>query len=219
MPRIHCFGNSHIWALIGGEGKNDERIEYAEEGVDLVGWKFGSSGATAFGLMKRGSDTGAGEKIIATLDCEPGFKDILMVFGEVDVSSHIGNHGRSIEEETSAAIERYAEYLRLLAGRHDTGLIMVTTVIPHSATFRGDDGPRIRKICSLWNSSLYEVCQREGFVYVDWYDILDDSDDVRDGILREDLCRDPLDPGECHLSDSARPLLIRAVLAAYHRLD
>lgn len=217
--RIYCFGNSHIWALVGGEGTSDVRIEHTEGDLELVGWKLGSSGATAYGLSKKGSTTGAGESIVRILDEEPGKKDVLMIFGEVDVSDHVGHHAGE-DDDIRSAIDRYVEYLKTIEARQDTGLVMVTSAVPHHSHFRGSDRERILRITRKWNSLLESSLEPTGMTYVDWFDSVDIAGgSPADGEIDDSFAKNASDPGERHMNPLIRPVLVGAIRSALLRLD
>jgi hypothetical protein len=216
---IYCFGNSHVWSLVGGFCKQADRIESSDEDLEFLGWKLGDSGATAYGLMKKGSATRAGENIIKILDEEPGKKDVLMVFGAVDVIVHIGKHGQDEDTEVANAINKYNEYLKILEARNDTGLILVTSTVAYSHNFKPHDHERIKRISAKWNKSLQDICVGS-IVYVDWYDCVDTFNaSKRDGEVDDNLERNPADPNEMHMSLDVRPILIKSIRSAILRYD
>lgn len=212
MDRLYIFGNSHVWCILGSEGASDTRLESRDGDLELVGWKLGGSGATAYGLVKRNSTTRAGESIVRLLDAEPGQKTVLMVFGEVDVSEHIGRRGVPEDESIRDTVAQYIRYLRDLVARPDVDSVLVASVVPHKSGYHADDGPRIRRICEGWCREISTALADEpGMTYVDWYSAI--PKDSNGDILREFELR-PGDMNDCHMATSLRPLLLQKVREA-----
>lgn len=209
---VHVFGNSHVWTLFGlYGGPNDTRMQTVlDDGTVLWGWKLGSTGATAWGLANPNSQTGAGSAIVRILDADPTpAKTVLMVFGEVDVSGFIGPN-----RPAELAVGRYAGYLHGIQSRPDVRQVIVASVVPHSRTFHGDQHDRIVANCDDWNIHLMLECRTRGLTYLDWYTPLDLADGEADGNVPDFLEHNANDPGECHLSPDARPILAAALRAS-----
>lgn len=217
--RLHCFGNSHVWSILG-PGPNDARIERTDGDLELVGWKLGNSGATAFALPMHNTSSGAGDHIVSILDAEPGQKDVLMVFGEVDISTHIGHHGVPDGEDLDRTVARYAAFCKTILDRPDTGLVLVASAVPHSHIFRAGEHRHLIALSEGWNERLLRYCDELGLTYVDWYRCLDGADgSPYDGEVEDLLARNPSDPDECHLSEHARPFLMASIRVALERLN
>ncbi len=212
---LHCFGNSHLFALFGhaSNGSSDElmTLDAQTGGPNLRGWKLGSSGATAYGLMKANSRTGAGDSIIRILNEEQGMKDVLLVFGEVDVSVHIGNHGLDEDDDVRRVVARYVEFVTMLMDRPDIGRVLVTSMIPHHAGL--NEFHRILRITMKWNQAIRSAVELAGLTYVDWFDCIANDD----GSVLSGLCHNDLDNGELHLSKTAQSILYDAVKTALLR--
>lgn len=186
----------------------------------MVGWKFSNTGATAWGLLNENSRTGAGVGIKKILDSEPGQKDVLLCFGEVDVVDHIGKHGTPEDESLRQTVDRYMQFCREILDRPDTGVVLVTSTIPHSKIFRGSDHDRLRSLSERWNALVMTGCDANGLTYVDWYDCIDGAfGSPRDGNVEDIGEHDPTSPNERHMSDAVRPVLLAQVRAALLRLD
>jgi hypothetical protein len=217
---LHCFGNSHVWSLIGSFGLSDQRIESSDGDLRTVGWKLGGSGATAWALPDHGTTSGAGDKIVGILDSIPGKKDVLMVFGEVDVTEHIGKHGEDITASIDHAVARYASYLTMIEKRDDTGLVLVASTVPHSHRFRPIEHELLKSISRQWNAALEAACEPLNLTYVDWYDCVDSAfGSPLDGEVEDCGERNPGDPEERHMSDAVRPILLSAVRSALLRYE
>lgn len=208
--KLYVFGNSHIWALVGGEGRSDEEIKCSAGGLMMTGWKFSNSGATAYGLLKKNSVSRAGERIIEILDADPEpVKDMLLVFGEVDVTEHIGQHGVEEDESVATAISRYVEYIKTLIDRQDTGRILIASAIPHIPGFRNQQCERIRRVLIKWCSSLKEaVASLPKVSYVDWLHALPIDKNYD---LPAQYVLHPNDPMDCHMSPSNQPILLEEI--------
>ncbi len=218
--RLHCFGNSHLWTLIGGSPCANMRLELNVDEFELIGWKLGASGATAYALLDHDTASGAGDRIPALLDLEDGDKDVLMVFGEVDVTEHIGRHGGSVDDEVRIAVDRYAAYCRAILDRDDVGMVLVASTIPHSHGFRPATHANLKTISEKWNAELQRSCLTAGLTYVDWYDCADAAfGGALDGEVDDRGEYMPSDPEERHMAESMRPTLVSSIRAALLRLD
>lgn len=205
LMRVFCFGNSHLWAMVGSPGRSDELIEVDIDGIHVLGWKLGSSGATAYSLDDESSETQAGSSLIRILDSYRNErKKVFMVFGEVDVTDHIGKHGDPEDLSISETIERYMQFCSKLAARDDVCLIAIASTIPHSAEFNRSHDHVVR-ISRKWNVALKESCLSNGFTYVDWYESLIGSN----GEITDNMALHPNDPNERHMNYE----VVRSILA------
>lgn len=207
--KIFCFGNSHVWAFLNCPQKNNEEITKSYGSLEISAWKLGDSGATAYGLMKKNSRTGAGETIQTILNSILGKKEILMVFGMVDITDHIGKHGTEIQQSVVETIEKYKEYLQLLNSRGDIAHIFVASSIPFSKNFQPENFERLNNISNLWNAHLKKMCIDNNFKFVDWYTALDLAEnDALDGHIPDSLALAPNDKNETHMNENASPIMM-----------
>lgn len=211
--RLYVFGNSHVWTLFDWNavaGRDSAILRSSAGDVELVGMAV--TGATAHNLGEDGSSTQAGPKLREMLDADPDpEKSLLVVFGEVDCSTHVGHHGVGDGSAIVGTWGRYEQALRDIDSRPDVRHMLVASTIPHHANFRPAMRAEIAAISIVWNSEVRSMCGRLGWTYVDLYDRFLGPDGV--------YARKGLDEGaeQNHLHQDERAGMVEAVLEALPR--
>lgn len=205
---VYGFGNSHIWSVIReSSDKSDVMIEDDLPGGHLIRiWKVGDTGATAYGLRYTESRTRSRESVLRHLAERTEESPVLfLVFGEVDITEHIGRHG-DIRTDCQSALSGLDSLLETVRETYpQIRNVIIASSIPHHSRFRPDQIDRIREIEPIWESELQNFCAERKCKYLDWYGPL------RDHIVEvgeENVFRS-LEPNERHLSTSCRDLLVR----------
>lgn len=173
---IQCFGNSHVRYVLDFKQKPDEIVEHEYENIRFRGMQTGNTGATAWSLTKDSSRTDAGQKIRANF--KQG-SDILLAYGEVDVREHIHKHRKNgTVQAVLDVINRYEEFIKTLS----VGKCILFGTLPYTRKFHsarpssGDYGCYYTIAPVIWNGALAELCQKNGWHYIDLYEKFIDNE-------------------------------------------
>lgn len=188
---------------------SDKRMEasFPEQDLHIIG--MSCSGATAHNLIESNSSTEAGQKLHAFLDGElETEKTVVVFFGEVDCSTHIGNHETTRDISMEQTIGRYVEFLCSLTKRPDVSKLIVASTTAHHFGFRPERRNEIIAISKTWNERLATVCIDNGWSYLDVFErFVDDTECLRSEFI--------LTTGgeENHMGTGTQPPMLEAIRA------
>ena len=186
---IFCFGNSHVSIFSG----NDKMVPiWPKRSVDYLPWfrTFRLGAGTAYQAMKHIKDIIA---IIEEYSESIGFNKvvdtILLVFGEVDVRSHIitqsEKQGRTIDDITLEVVDRYFEAIMFLKGKGFNVAIfgcVAGYIVPEGS--KGPPWPHVGTLeqrngaTRLLNDSIEDLCEIENIPFVSVFDEMVGDDGI-----------------------------------------
>lgn len=191
---IHCIGNSHVSLFTGEPSSSFPCFESQKSPHFRTRWL----GPTIAYNFKEHHFP----KVKDYLKNVPTTDAVMLIVGEVDCRWHLpfqaDKQKKSIEDITRECVERF---FGCLIGLRDLGYQPIgwgthpTTTHGHVDPPGNDTyGPIFgdvetrNKICILWNRSLEELCQSEGFPFVSIYRHLVDEKNVTKMEYLQDYC-------------------------------
>jgi len=181
-PLIHVIGDSHVVPFRGS--------------MPFLAHHLGA--ATAYNLNRKNSTTKSNEQLFKVID-KLGKRDMVMLcFGEIDCRIHIyyqhkKSDGRySIEELIDRTIANYGEVLAQLKERGVNFCVYCVspaTEVGNEYKYPFYGTPEIRsQINWTFNEKLRAFCQKNGYAFIDIYDMVSD----KDGLMLKEYASDDI---------------------------
>ena len=211
---IHCIGDSHVSFFSGKDAIHPLWPLHVGERMPFKTYRLGPS--LAYNLCELNTTTRGREFLLMLLGLLPRQSNILLVYGEIDVRSHIGKQAFIQKRQEKELTEECADrYFRVIMEIKKMGFnVGVWGVHPSNDLDSSPENPypaygtceQRNVITRLFNNCMDTLCMNNDIIFVSIF---------------EDLIDPQLRPNEeyyfdkIHLSQRAFPLALSKIKAAY----